>query len=144
MLGGLAGAVLVAWLPAATTLTLATLTLGSLAALIYGLAPGAHLSFVLLCLTFTFLWQTLTPFQISLALRLDASGRVATLVPSLQLLGCAAGPALASLWLQGAAVRPAALTSALLALLALGLAAVLALSARGPRPVPRWRWQRPG
>ena len=33
---------------------------------------------------------------------------------------------------------------ALLALLALGLAALLALSARGPRPVPRWRWQRPG
>lgn len=144
LLGGLAGAVLVVWLPAAITLTLATLLLGSLAALIYGLPPGAHLSFVLLCLTFTFLWQTLTPFQISLALRLDASGRVATLVPSLQLLGCAAGPALASLWLQGAAVRPAALTSALLALLALGLAALLALSAPGPRPVPRWRWQRPG
>ena len=34
--------------------------------------------------------------------------------------------------------------SALLALLALGLAALLALSAPGSRPVPRWRWQRPG
>ncbi|WP_145003703.1 hypothetical protein [Pseudomonas oryzihabitans] len=144
LLGGLTSAALVTCLPAATTLALATLLLGSLAALIYGLAPGAYLTFAVLCLVFTFIWQTLTPFQISLALRLDPSGRIATLVPSLQLLGSAAGPALASLWLEGADVRPAALTSVLLALSALGLSALLAISARNARPATSWRWQRPG
>lgn len=144
LLGGLTSALLVTCLPAATTLALATLLLGSLAVLIYGLDPGAYLTFGALCLVFTFIWQTLTPFQISLALRLDPTGRVATLVPSLQLLGSAAGPALASLWLEGAEVRPAALTSALLAIGALGLAALLALSTRVTRPSTSWRWQRPG
>ncbi|WP_295517276.1 hypothetical protein [uncultured Pseudomonas sp.] len=144
LLGGLAGAGLVSRLPARVTLVLATLLLGTLAILIHGLPVGAHLAFVGLCLLFTFIWQTLTPFQIGLALSLDPSGRTATLVPSLQLLGCAAGPALASLWLNGAEVRPAALASALLSLLALSLLGLLGLSERTSRLPSRGRLRRSG
>ncbi|KTS97885.1 hypothetical protein NS376_17345 [Pseudomonas oryzihabitans] len=144
LLGGLAGAGLVNRLPALGTLLLTTLLLGTLAILIHGLPVGAHLAFVGLCLLFTFLWQTLTPFQIGLALSLDPGGRTATLVPSLQLLGCAAGPALASLWLDGAEVRPAALASALLSLLALSLLALLGLSERTSRLPSRGRLRRSG
>lgn len=144
LLGGLAGAGLVSRLPARGTLAVATLLLGSLATLIHGLPVGAHLAFVGSCLLFTFLWQTLTPFQIGLALSLDPRGRIATLVPSLQLLGCAAGPALASFWLNGAEVRPAALASALLSLLALGLLGLLGLSERTSRLPSRGRLRRSG
>ncbi|WP_233465432.1 MFS transporter [Paraburkholderia madseniana] len=66
------------------------------------LLPSGHIaSFIALCGVFGFAWLFLMPFHIGLALRLDRSGRVATLTPGVQLLGTAFGPLVSSLVVKG-------------------------------------------
>lgn len=66
----------------------------------HGLPPGATLHFALLCAAFGFAWMFLMPFHVSLAFRL-VRGRVAMLIPAIQLLGSAFGPLVASFVLTG-------------------------------------------
>jgi len=46
-------------------------------------------------------WLFMLPFHIGLAFRVDASGRLASLVPAAQLLGSAFGPLVASFIVEG-------------------------------------------
>jgi predicted MFS family arabinose efflux permease len=63
---------------------------------IYHVTGAAVARFAALCGLFGFLWLFSMPFHIRLALSADATGRVAVLVPGIQLLGVACGPLLAS------------------------------------------------
>lgn len=64
-----------------------------------------------LAILFGGLWLFLLPFQFGLALSVDPSGRLATVLPALQLLGGAAGPLTVSLFIADTA-GPAALSAA--------------------------------
>jgi MFS family permease len=99
-------------------------------ALLAGLALGLHIQpspllFCTLCALFGFVWLFQMPFQVRLAFAADPSGRVAILVPALQLLGSAFGPLLASLlFVTDDDARPVPLVCAGFALVALALLAV--------------------
>jgi MFS transporter, DHA1 family, inner membrane transport protein len=58
-------------------------------------------AFALLCAAFGFAWMFLMPFHFSLAFRADPTGRVAMLIPAMQLLGSALGPLVASFVVTG-------------------------------------------
>jgi MYXO-CTERM domain-containing protein len=86
----------------------------------HGQPPAAL--FCALCGSFGFVWLFLMPFQVRLALSADPAGRVAVLVPAVQLLGVAVGPLLASLlFVTDDDARPVPLVCAGFALAALGL-----------------------
>ncbi|HZS23155.1 MAG TPA: hypothetical protein VFA63_19460 [Pseudonocardiaceae bacterium] len=92
--------------------------------LIAGLGFGLHLKpdaelFCVVCGLFGFVWLFLMPFQIRLAFAADPTGRVAVLVPALQLLGSAFGPLLTSLFfVTGDDARPVPLVCVGFALVA--------------------------
>jgi hypothetical protein len=67
---------------------------------------------------FGFVWLFLMPFQVRLAFAADPTGRIAVLVPALQLLGSAFGPLITSLFVTDDDARPVPLVSAGLALVA--------------------------
>jgi hypothetical protein len=61
---------------------------------------SAPLVFISFTIVFGALWLFLLPFQFRLALIIDPSGRLATVVPALQLLGSAFGPLCVSLFID--------------------------------------------
>ncbi len=123
IVGGLAAIYWVRRLSVTATLTLGSVALCLVAAAMYRVPGNAALGFAAVCVAFGFAWMFLMPFHVGLALRADAQGRVAVLVPAAQLIGSACGPLLASLLLHADDPAPVplvglgfALTAALLAL----------------------------
>ncbi|MBO9880036.1 MFS transporter [Xanthomonas sp. D-109] len=98
--GGLAAIYWVRRLSVTATLTLGSLALCLVAAAMYRVPGAPALGFAAVCVAFGFAWMFLMPFHVGLALRADAQGRVAVLVPAAQLIGSACGPLLASLLLH--------------------------------------------
>ena len=101
VLGGTSASFVVRRLGAVRTLTISGLVLGAIPFAMHGLPPSATMRFALLCAAFGFAWMFLMPFHISLAFRADPTGRVAMLIPAMQLLGTAFGPLVASLMVRG-------------------------------------------
>jgi DHA1 family inner membrane transport protein len=93
--GGSTAAGVVRRLPAPAILLATSLLLAGVTATVHT-QPSA-LFFCALCGLFGFVWLFRMPFQVRLAFSADPTGRVAVLVPALQLLGSAFGPLLASL-----------------------------------------------
>jgi hypothetical protein len=121
--GGSTAAWVVRRLGAPSVLMVASVLLASLALGLHG--QPSILLFCALCGLFGFVWLFLMPFQVRLAFAADPVGRVAVLVPALQLLGSAFGPLLASLlFVTDDDARPVPLVCAGFALFALGLLAV--------------------
>ncbi len=77
---------------------------------------------------FGFVWLFASPYLTPLAIEADPSRRAALLGPGANLLGCGAGPLLASLVVSGADVRPAVWLGAGLALATLAIVAFLHLT----------------
>jgi len=96
VIGGSTAAWVVRRLSAAAILIASSVLIASLGFGLH-LQPNAAL-FCALCGLFGFVWLFLMPFQIRLAFAADPAGRVAVLVPALQLLGSAFGPLLTSLF----------------------------------------------
>lgn len=134
VIGGGAAALVVRRWNAAVTLLAASGVLGAVALAIHSLPAGAAMPFAVLCALFGFAWLFLMPFHIRLAFRADAAGRVAMLVPAMQLLGSAFGPLVASFVVTGEQAQPVPLVSVTFAVL--GACAVLACGVRGPRRAP--------
>jgi len=101
VLGGTTASLSVRRLATVPTLAIVGLALGAIPLAMHGLPAGATLRFALLCAAFGFTWMFLMPFHVSLAFRADASGRVAMLIPAMQLLGSALGPLVASFTVTG-------------------------------------------
>ena len=95
VIGGSTAAGVVRRLPAPAILLATSLLLAGVTAALHTQPPA--LLFCALCGLFGFVWLFRMPFQVSLAFCADPAGRVAVLVPALQLLGSAFGPLLASL-----------------------------------------------
>ncbi len=125
VVGGCLGVLLVRRLSPYRLVSAVAIILLAVALGIY--VPGTQdtLRFCLLTGVFGLVYLLLTPFQIKLALTLDPSGRVAVLVPGMQLLGSAFGPFIGSLWVIGNNAQLVALVSALCSLVALGLIVLL-------------------
>ena len=105
-------------LPVVPTLAACSLALAAVTATVYELPGGSTRDFALACLLFGFVWLFMLPFQIGLAFRADASGRLASLVPAAQLLGSAFGPLMASFIVEGENASAVPLLSAGFALAA--------------------------
>jgi MFS transporter, DHA1 family, inner membrane transport protein len=101
VLGGTTAAVAVRFLGTVRTLVVGALALAAIPFAMHGLPPAATLRFALLCAAFGFAWMFLMPFHFSLAFRADPTGRVAMLIPTMQLLGSALGPLVASFVVTG-------------------------------------------
>ncbi len=130
VMGGAAGTALVRRLPVRTTLLACSAVLGLSALGVCATAGDGHIGFAFLGAAFTFTWLFMLPFQMGLAFSVDPSGRVASLVPALQLFGSAFGPLMASLLVTGENVAPVPLVAAGFALLsALALVATRRRSA---------------
>ena len=111
VLGGIAATWAIQRLGPVPTLGIGSAVLAALAIGIALLPPGAVLPFTLLCAVLGFTWLFLLPFQVALAFRTDAKGRVAVLVPSAQLVGSAIGPLVASVTVSGDDARTVPLVS---------------------------------
>jgi xanthine/uracil permease len=74
---------------------------------------------------FGFVWLFASPYLTPLAIEADPSRRAALLGPGASLLGCGAGPLLASFMVTGADVRPAVWLGVGLALVTLVIIAFL-------------------
>ena len=122
VIGGSAAAWVVRRLGAPTVLICGSALQAILACGLH-LRPAAPL-FCVLCGLFGFVWLFLMPFQIRLGLAADPAGRVAVLVPALQLLGSALGPLLTSLFVTDDNARPVPVVCAGFALVALCLLVV--------------------
>ncbi|MDR3438754.1 hypothetical protein [Telmatospirillum sp.] len=109
--GGMSAIWLVRRFDIAPTLGTGALVLAAVAGGIWLLPAGATLKFSLFCAVFGFSWLFLMPFHFGLALRVDAKGRIAMLVPAAQLLGSAFGPLTASLVVSGDDATPVPLIS---------------------------------
>ena len=77
---------------------------------------------------FGFVWLFASPFLTPLAIEADPSRRAALLGPGASLLGCGAGPLLASFMVTGADVRPAVWLGVALAFVTLAVVAGLHLT----------------
>ncbi|MBB4125471.1 putative MFS family arabinose efflux permease [Xanthomonas translucens] len=132
IVGGLAAIYWVRRLPVTATLTLGGLALCLVAAAMYRVPGGAALGFAAVCVVFGFAWMFLMPFHVGLALRADAQGRVAVLIPAAQLIGSACGPLLASLLLHADDPAPVPLVGLGFALAAALLALWIGLRQRRP------------
>ena len=99
--GGISAFLFVRRMATVRTLIVGALVLGVIPLAIHRLPTGATTRFALLCGAFGFAWLFLMPFHISFAFRADPTGRVAMLIPAMQLLGSAFGPLVASLMLHG-------------------------------------------
>lgn len=122
VMGGSTAAWVVRRLGAPTVLICGSVLQAILACGLY-LRPAAPL-FCVLCGLFGFVWLFLMPFQIRLGLAADPAGRVAVLIPALQLLGSALGPLLTSLFVTDDNARPVPVVCAGFALVALCLLVV--------------------
>ena len=122
VMGGSTAAWVVRRLGAPAILSAASALLGSLALGLHFQPPV--LVFCLLCGAFGFVWMFLMPFQIRLALAADPAGRVAVLVPALQLLGSALGPLVTAVFVTDDNARPVPWICAGFALVALCLLVV--------------------
>lgn len=119
VMGGSTAAWVVQRLGAPAILSGGSVVLGSLAFGLHFQPPV--LVFCVVCGAFGFVWLFLMPFQIRLALAADPAGRVAVLVPALQLLGSALGPLITSAFVTDDNARPVPLVCASFALVALCL-----------------------
>lgn len=122
VMGGSTAAWVVRRLGAPAILSGGSVVLGSLALGLHFQPPV--LVFCVVCGAFGFVWLFLMPFQIRLALAADPAGRVAVLVPALQLLGSALGPLVTSAFVTDDNARPVPLVCAGFALVALCLLVV--------------------
>lgn len=104
--GGIAAAGAVRYVDNMLTLIGGAIALALIPIGMHVLPAGHTASFIALCGVFGFVWLFLMPFHIGLALRLDRSGRVATLAPGVQLLGTAFGPLVSSLVVKGDDASP--------------------------------------
>jgi DHA1 family inner membrane transport protein len=95
VIGGSTAAAIIRKLPAPKLLLMTSLLLAAVTATLR--TPLSAPIFSALCGLFGFVWLFRMPFQVRLAFAADPTGRVAVLVPALQLLGSAFGPLLASL-----------------------------------------------
>ena len=77
---------------------------------------------------FGFVWLFASPFLTPLAIEADPSRRAALLGPGASLLGCGAGPLLASFAVRGADVRPAVWLGVGLAVVTMAIVAGLHLT----------------
>lgn len=136
IVGGLAAIYWVRRLSVTATLTLGSVALCLVAAAMYRVPGHAALGFAMICVAFGFAWMFLMPFHVGLALRADAQGRVAVLVPAAQLIGSACGPLLASLLLHADDPAPVPLVGLGFALAAALLALWLGRRRRRPAVVP--------
>jgi len=111
VLGGTTASLAVRRLPILTSLIVGGLTVAAIPFAMHGLSPGAKLAFAVLCAIFGFSWMFVMPFHVSLALLADPAGRVAMLIPAMQLLGSALGPLVASFAVTGDAAAPVLVVS---------------------------------
>ncbi|WP_223508329.1 MULTISPECIES: SDR family NAD(P)-dependent oxidoreductase [unclassified Pseudomonas] len=125
VLGGCVAIVLVRRVSDFSLLAVAAFLLGGIALSMYFSADMGVSVFLVLCGAFGLVWLMLTPFQVRIALQIDPSGRIAALVPGMQLLGCAFGPFIASQWVAGEDVEYVLLVSAVFSLIALTLVGLL-------------------
>jgi NADP-dependent 3-hydroxy acid dehydrogenase YdfG len=88
------------------TLVACSLLQAGIALAIFAIGGPAMTRFAVLSAGFGFVWLFLMPFHIRLAFQADQAGRVAVLVPALQLLGVAFGPLLASFFVNGDDAKP--------------------------------------
>jgi MFS transporter, DHA1 family, inner membrane transport protein len=93
---------------------------------------GSSMVFTLGTVIFAFLWMFAPPFQMPYLIELDPSRRAAMHMATAQLLGIAAGPALASLAVSRSNVRGALLSSGVLYLMS-----ALIIAATAMRPAAR-------
>lgn len=134
VLGGSAAAVLVRRSAAVPVLLAGALLQAACAWSIHAIAGPAVERFAVSCAAFGFIWMFVMPFHVRLAFAADPAGRVAMLVPALQLLGVALGPLAAALFVAGDDARPVPAVCAAFAL----AAAVLLVPGLGrhARPPP--------
>jgi hypothetical protein len=113
--GGAFAALVMRRFPTATLLTV-SLLLQSLSAALFAVGrPAGAALFCGLSLAIGFLWLFSMPLHVRLAFHADPSGRVATLIPAMQLLGVAFGPTLTSFYVTDDDVRAVPWFSAALA-----------------------------
>ncbi len=117
--GGLVATFAVRRLGARLALTAGSAILATAAFAVSQLPPGSLVVFSMLMAVFGFTWLFVMPFQVGLAFRVDPSGRVAVLVPAMQLLGSAIGPLIASFTVTGDEAGPVPLVSGIFAVLAM-------------------------
>jgi NADP-dependent 3-hydroxy acid dehydrogenase YdfG/predicted MFS family arabinose efflux permease len=115
VVGGTVAGVAVRRGNAVAILIAASLLQAGVALAIYFLAGAAMIRFALLSAAFGFVWLFQMPFHIRLAFQSDPAGRVAVLVPALQLLGVAFGPLLASFFVDGDDARAVPVVCAMFA-----------------------------
>lgn len=125
VLGGCLGILLVRRVSDYKMLGIAAILLGAMAMAMDLPAGQSSRVFLMLCGFFGLVYLILTPFQVRIALQLDPSGRVAALVPGMQLLGCAFGPLVASQWVVDDYVQPVVIVSTIFSLVALVLLGLL-------------------
>jgi hypothetical protein len=119
VIGGSTAAWVVRRLGALPVLVATSVLLGGLAWGLHGQPPAP--AFCVFCGLFGFVWLFLMPFHVRLAFAADPAGRLAVLVPALQLLGVAFGPLLASLLVTDDDARPVPLVCVGFALVGLFL-----------------------
>lgn len=121
--GGAVATALAARLSWFWSLTVAVI-LAAGALLVMASLPSAAM-FLAASAVFGFVWLFASPYLTPLAIEADPSRRAALLGPGASLLGCGAGPLLASFVVSGADVRPAGWLGAGLALVTLVIVAFL-------------------
>ena len=121
VIGGAVAAVVVRRSAAVPVLLVAALLQALIALAMHALAGPAVTRFALLCAAFGFIWLFVMPFHVRLALAADPAGRVAMLIPALQLLGVALGPLVAALFVAGDDAHPVPIVCSGFALAAAGL-----------------------
>ena len=94
VIGGSTAAAVVRRLPAIAILLATSLLVAGITTALHAQPPA--LLFCALCGLFGFIWLFRMPFHVRLAFAADPAGRVAVLIPALQLLGSAFGPLLAA------------------------------------------------
>lgn len=105
----------------------AAVVLAAVALLVMVSLPSAPV-FLAAATVFGFVWLFASPYLTPLAIEADPSRRAALLGPGASLLGCGAGPLLASFMVSGADVRPAVWLGVGLALVTLVIVAFLHLT----------------
>ncbi len=121
VLGGSLAIFAVRRLSTRMTLTAGAIVLATVAYSMHQLALGSLVPFAILLMAFGFTWLFIMPFHIGLAFIIDPSGRVALLVPAMQLLGSAMGPLIASFMVQGDEVGTVTLVSSSFAIFAIAI-----------------------
>ncbi|MBO9559719.1 MAG: MFS transporter [Caulobacter sp.] len=106
---------------------LIAVVLAVVALLVMASLPSASV-FLIAATVFGFVWLFASPYLTPLAIEADTSRRAALLGPGASLLGCGAGPLLASFVVNGADVRPAVWLGVGLALVTLMIVAFLHLT----------------